>query len=76
MKRKDDSLVAKAKASKLTIRKHHSITPAHVELALAWVRDEIGASQVSIGLGHNMGKNCYGILARALKRYLQENDLA
>lgn len=48
------------------------ITSEHIDLCLAWVRDEISLTQVGAAL-QCIPSNSYVILARAMKRYLQQN---
>lgn len=46
------------------------INKDHIELALAWVKDEVTISQVNIALSRT-STSSYSILARALKKHLQ-----
>lgn len=68
MRRK--SLLEKAKSEKVKKRPHIEITDEHVELALAWARDEIGMRQAARAIG--AGGNIYSFLAHALARYVRD----
>lgn len=64
------SLLDKAK-SLARIKTSSHYTEEDIELALAWVNDEIGIKQISAVKGIN-NVSVYVFLARALKQWLNE----
>lgn len=68
------SLLEKAKKVKAKRSKPREITKEHVELALAWAREEITHTQVARALGGDetyRGLAIYVTLARSLKKYIR-----
>jgi len=56
------TLLQRAKAVKVNSR-HRVISDEYIDLALAWIRDEIGLTQVNVVLGKKRegGNSLYGI---------------
>ncbi len=50
-RRMDKTLLEKAKEAKVKRRSRIPVTEEHIELALSWMRCEIGIAQVNIALG-------------------------
>jgi len=61
------SEAVRALSGKVVIKK------AHIDLALAWVNDEITLTQAALALGKVRSHNAqvYSVFARALKEYLK-----
>lgn len=70
-----DSLLQKAKKQKSDATKMTVITDEHIELALAWCRDEVTYTQVNLALAHNSQTQTYITLARALKKHFKESNV-
>lgn len=65
----------KAPKEKKSDRTWAEITPEHVELALAWAKDEVKLAEVSRILGHGKSSNqSYILLARALRKHVENNS--
>ena len=63
------SLLNKAKEVKNVKGDFTSINDEHIELALAWVKDEVTITQINKALSKTSTAS-YSILARALKKHL------
>ena len=62
----------KTPKEKKTDRNWREITPDHVELAVAWAKDEVKLAEVSKILGYEHSSNqSYILLARSLKQYVK-----
>lgn len=67
------SLLEKAKRIGRANFQVKPITQEHIDLALAWCRDEIGLRQVAVALGfpNRQTSSAYVTLARALKHHVR-----
>lgn len=67
------SLLDTAKSVKQLRKNGISITPEHIELALAWVKDEVSLTQVSAALKCKSITMAYCNIAFALKEYIKKS---
>ena len=68
------SLLEKARTKKAGSKQPLIITPEHIDLAIAWARNEVTYSQVADAMGKSKagGPLVYCFLARALSQALTE----
>jgi len=62
------------KAKGLKTKRLSKVSDEEIELALAWVNDEVSFTQVMAVVQKKSGSAAYGKLAIALKAYLQNKN--
>lgn len=68
------SLLDQAKKVKTLRATKLEPSPEHIELALGWVHGEVTFNQISSVLGLHTN-SLYTILAKSLKRYIQDKEI-